>query len=485
MVSGASVALGIVAIVVAATIAFALRSTGRLKMSPQEYIVGGRSFGALFLWLLLAGEVYTSFTFLGAAGWAYGRGAPAYYIMSYGACAFVLGYFLLPKIWQVAKERGLLTGPDFFADRYRSRALGILVAFVQLVFIIPYITLQISGLQILLTIAGYGSFSATAGAGVAFVVIALFVFTAGLRGAAWASVVKDALVLGAIVFVGIAVPTHFFGSVPNMLAHLRAAHASMLTLGAATSKNGGVWYVSTVLLSALGFYMFPGSFTSIYSAKSGDVLRRNAVFLPVYHVIMILALLAGFTALLVAPGLRGAHADESFMLVVQRYYPPWVLGLVAAAGSLAALVPASVLLLSTASVVAKNVLSDGFGLANGDAQRVLATRIFVLVIALLALFLWLFERETLVGLLLLVYDGITQLLPGVLCAFAWRRATAWGVAAGIAAGVATAAALTAGTSPLGLNPGFVALGVNALVLVGVSIATQSSRDSRPAYLPAD
>lgn len=470
--SAAFVALGIVAVVVIATVIFALWSSGRISMDPQQFIVGGRSFGALFLWLLLAGEVYTSFTFLGAAGWAYGRGAPAYYILAYGTCGYVIGYFLLPAIWRVAKARNLLTGPDFFVDRYGSRLLGVGVALVQFVLIVPYVTLQLTGLQILLTIAGYGSFDATAAVAVAFALIALFVFTAGLRGTAWASVVKDALVLAAVIFAGISIPIHFFGSIPTMFAQLRAAHTSMLTLAPGTAPGGIAWYISTVLLTGIGFYMGPQSFAAIYSARSEDVLRRNAVFLPLYQIVLLLVFFAGFSALLIVPGLRGAAADQSFLLVVQRFYPAWVLGFVAAAGALAALVPASALLLGAASVFAKNVLSDGLSLARSDRSRVTATRTLVLVIATLSLVLWLFEKQTLVGLLLIVYSGITQLMPGVVCAFLWRRATAWGVGAGIAGGLAAAVWFSNSVTPLGLNPGFVALLFNVVLLVTISLVTK-------------
>lgn len=462
--SAPAIALGIVAVVVGATIAFALLSAGRIAKEPQQYVVAGRSFGAVFLWVLLAGEVYTSFTFLGAAGWAYGRGAPAYYILAYGTCGYAFGYYLLPAIWRVAKERNLLTAPDFFADRYDSKTLGVMIAILQFVFMIPYVTLQLTGLQILLAMAGYGSFNATAAVVAAFLLIALFVFTAGLRGTAWASVIKDVLVIAAVIFAGIAIPLHFFGSVPAMFAHLRVAHAAMLTLKPDGAPSGTIWYVSTVLLTGIGFYMGPQSFNATYSAKSGDALRRNAVFLPLYQIVLLLVFFAGFAALLIVPGLHAAQADESFLLVVQRYYPPWVMGLVAAAGALAALVPASALLLATASVVAKNVLGNaGF------------TRPVVLVVALLALLLWLFEKQTLVGLLLIVYNGITQFLPGVVCALVWRRATAWGVAAGIVAGIAVASWLSALAVPWGINPGLIALAINALVLVVVSLVTRGNR----------
>ncbi|HVA33009.1 MAG TPA: hypothetical protein VNG31_02605, partial [Candidatus Baltobacteraceae bacterium] len=280
MVSGAATALSIVAVVIAGTIAFAVRSVRRIKMDPQEYIVGGRSLGTIFLWVLLAGEIYTSFTFLGMAGWAYGMGAPAYYILAYGTCGYVIGYFLLPAIWRIGKERSLLTGPDFLQDRYGSRALGVLAAVCQFVLMIPYVTLQLSGLQTLLRIAGYGAYDATAAVTVAFLLIAFFVFTTGLRGTAWASIVKDALVFGAVIFAGIAIPTQFFGSPARMIDQILRAHPQMLTLAPGTSPHGTVWYVSTVLLTAIGFYMGPQSMSAVYSARSENALRRNAMLLP-------------------------------------------------------------------------------------------------------------------------------------------------------------------------------------------------------------
>ncbi len=471
MTGPAVVALTIVAATLVGTIGLALFGVRRFKMDPQQYIVGGRSFGTLFLWVLLAGEIYTSFTFLGMAGWTYGLGAPAYYIFAYGTCAYVIGYFLLPAIWQAAKERSLLTGADFFADRYASRALGVAVAVVQCTIVVPYVTLQLSGLQILLRVAGYGTFDATVAVCAAFVLIASFVFTAGLRGTAWASIVKDVLVLGAVIFAGIAIPVHFFGSPAKMIDQVLRVHPHFLTLLPGGAPHGTLWYVSTVLLTAIGFYMGPQSMSAIYSARSGDTLRRNAMLLPLYQVVLLLVFFAGRAALLIVPGLKGPAADRSFLLVVQRYYPPWVMGFVAAAGSLAALVPASALLLGAAATFSKNVLGS-FGIATGDNARMLATRIAVLVIAALALVFWLEEQKTIVELLLIYYNGITQFMPGVVAAFLWPRANAWGVAAGIAAGFTLAIVLTAANVDVwGVNLGFAALAGNVAVMVAVSLLT--------------
>ena len=476
VISPATTALAVVAIVVLGTIVFALLAVRRVKMDPQQYIVGGRSFGTIFLWVLLAGEIYTTFTFLGIAGMSYSQGAPAFYIMAYGTCAYVIAYFLTPAIWRVGKEHNLLTGPDFFEQRYNSRALGIGIALLQFVMIVPYVSLQLSGLQILLRIAGYGAYDATAAVAIGFIILALFVFSAGLRGTAWASVIKDIFVLGAVIFAGIAIPIRFFGSPSAMLDRALQVHPQMLALPSGSAFHGTTWYISTVLLSAIGFFMGPQSFNAIFSARSGDTLRRNAMLLPFYQCFLAFMLFAGLSAALIAPGLKGTAVDQSFLIVVQRYYPSWVLGLVCAAGALAALVPGSALLLGGASVITKNVAGDAFGIATSDRARTLLTRVLVVIVAVLALGVWLIAKRTVVEILLLYYNGIGQFAPGVIATFIWRRATAWGVGAGIAGGLAVAVPLAAeNVTPWGINAGFVGLVVNVVVLVLVSLTTRAPR----------
>jgi SSS family solute:Na+ symporter len=478
----AAASLGIVAAGIFAVLVFATLAARRTAVDPQEYIVGGRSFGALFLWILLAGEIYTSFTFLGAAGWAYGKGAPAFYILCYGTIAFTLSYFLLPPVWNIAKERGLLTIGDFFAERYGSKALGLLVACVGFFFLVPYVTLQLSGLEILLRIAGYSTLNSTTAVGVAFALMTAFVYLNGLRGTAWASVAKDVAVVIAVLFAGLVLPARFFGSPAGALDHVLAARPHWLTLANDLSAQGTLWFVSTVLLTALGFYMWPQSFAAIFAARGPEVLRKNAIFLPFYQLMLLLVYFAGFTALLVVPGLKGPAADQSFLIVVQRYYPSWVLGCVALAGCLAALVPASGQILGAASLFTKNVLGDGFGIATTDEARLRATRFLIVIVAVFALAWWLAARTTLVGLLLIGYSGVTQFFPGVVLALGPRRPAALAVGAGIAGGiavVATAAALGAPTFA-GLNVGLAALVVNVGVVFGVNALRGGSRAAEAA-----
>ncbi len=469
----APIALAIIAVIVLGTVIFAVASVRRFTMTPQEYIVGGRGFGAVFLWVLLAGEIYTSFTFLGAAGWTYTFGAPAFYIMAYGTCGYIFYYFLFPWIWRMGKQHGLLTLPDLIQVRYQSRMLSTLVAIIAVVALIPYITLQLSALQIFLTVAGGGAIDPVEGACVAFLIIIAFVFVTGLRGTAWASIIKDALVIGALLFVGLAIPLQFFGSPATLFDQVLRAHPEHLVLGPLTAPKGSLWYVSTVLLTGLGFFSGPQSIGAIFSAKDENVLRRNAMLLPIYQLIMLLIFFAGFSALLIVPGLKGPAADQSFLAVVSRYYPAWVLGFVTGTGALCALVPSTALLLSSASVVAKNIAGDLFNIGTDDAGRLRVTRIMVVALGLLSLGLWLAYRTTLVDLLLLTYNGISQFMPAYLFGAYWKRTTTAGVTAGIVVGIVLALSLAGtGTAPFGINPGFIGLTANVLVLIGVSLISQ-------------
>jgi Na+/proline symporter len=335
------IALAIIGSVIVGTAGFGIFGVRKVKIDPTQFIVGGRSLGAIFLWLLMAGEVYTSFTFLGAAGWAYSKGAPAFYIICYLTVACILSFFYLPPIWRTARRHSLLTSADYFAVKYQSPLLGALVALVGVVFLVPYITLQLTGIQILLQIAGYGTIDSVLAAGLAFGLIVAFVLVSGLRGAAWASLIKDALVLGAVLFAGIVLPIQFFGSPKGVIDQVLKVQPNWMTLAGGTNNFGTVWFVSTVLLTGFGGFMWPHSIAAVYAAKSEEAVRCNAIILPFYQIMLLLVYFAGFTALLIKPGLKGSEVDQSFMLVVQQHYAPWVLGLVGAAGSLAALVPGS------------------------------------------------------------------------------------------------------------------------------------------------
>lgn len=465
-----SPALAIILAFVVASSLLGVLAGRRVKMNLEMWTVGGRRFGIVLIWFLMAGEIYTTFTFLGASGWAYSRGAPTFYILIYGALAYTISFFLLPAVWRLGKRHGLHTQPDFFIHRYGSRSLGVFVALVGVAFIIPYLQLQLTGLGLIVHEASNRAVSAETGIVVSFFLTCLFVYTSGIRGAAWVSGLKNVMMIVAVLVVGFGVPHIYFGGIGPMFRALLREHPEYLVFPGATTGMDVLWVMSTLLLTGAGFYMWPHTFASVFSAKSSDTIKRNAVIMPFYQLPILLVFIVGFTALLVMPGLK--NGDLSFLALVNKSYPSWFMGFVGAAGAVTAMVPASVLVLFASTLLAKNVYQTGFNPGAGAERVVWLSRFMVPVIMVLALVFALYLPNALVNLLLIGYDGVTQFFPGVVLGLLWKRMSAAAVWGGLATGLGLVALLVlGGHDPLwGLNAGFVALGANLVVtgLIAVS-----------------
>lgn len=465
-------------------LALGIRARAGRDMDLEQWTVGGRGFGAVFVFLLMAGEIYTTFTFLGGSGYAYGHGGPALYILSYGCLAYILSYWLLPPIWRYAKQQRLITQSDFFAKKYNSPALGVLVAVVGVIALLPYLVLQLKGLGIIMSVASYGSISPTLAVWIGAAVITVYVTLSGIHGSAWNSVLKDFLILAMVLFLGIYLPLRLYGSYADMFAAIETAKPGFLTLPA--QGESVVWFDSTVMLTALGFYMWPHTFGSLYTARDARVFRKNAVVLPLYQLVLLFVFFVGFAAVLKAPGLTGSEIDLSLFRLSIANFDPWFVGVIGGAGVLTALVPGSMILMAAATLLANNI----FRPVRPDVTDAAVSRIAKLMVpgvALVGVLMTLQGGNTIVALLLMGYSFVTQLFPSLLASLLPRnRVTAPGAMAGIVAGVATVAGtvLTHSTTRdllpflprplLDLNIGIVALGLNLLAMAIVSALTQSS-----------
>lgn len=478
--------MNVALLIIAATFALALglgvyAGRGR-EMKLEQWSVGGRGFGTLFIFLLMAGEIYTTFTFLGGSGWAYGKGAPAFYIICYGSLAFITSYWLLPPIWRYAKQRKLFSQADFFAAKYDSKALGILVSIVGVVAMIPYLVLQLKGMGIIVSEASYGTVSPNAAIWLGTLGLVGYVTVSGIHGSALTAVVKDVMILVVVVGLGIYLPYHLHGGIRPMFEAVEVATPGFLTL-----KPSGLspsWFASTVLLTALGFYMWPHTFASAFSAKSGSALRRNAAFMPLYQLVLLFVFFIGFAALTAVPGLEGAQADLALLRVVKETLPGWIVGTVGAAGVLTALVPGSMILMSAATLIANTLYrSVSPGATDTDIARV--AKLQVPILAAVALWFTFSGGTTLVNLLLMGYAFVTQLFPAFLLALGSRPGVSKeAVIAGILAGVSTVAWTTLTGSSISsllpslpqavrdLNVGIIAMVVNITVMLLVATFTR-------------
>ena len=449
------------------------------KMDLEQWTVGGRGFGVVLVFLLMAGEVYTTFAFLGASGWAYSRGGPTLYVLAYLTLGYVVSFFILPQIWEAGRKLGMQTQSDFFARRYGNRYLAAFVCIVGIASFVPYLQLQLTGVGIIVSVASFDGIGRTPAMTIAVVLLAAFVFASGVRAVAWVSVVKDALMVIAALSIGIGVPLIHFGGIGAMFAALAHARPAHLTMPGATPNLGHAWYVSTVLLTSLGFYMWPHAFAACFTAKSADTLRRNAVVMPLYTLTLAFILFAGFATVLVLPGL--ANGDLALLTVVRHTFAPWFLGIVGGAGALTAMVPASIFILTAATLFAKNLYRPLFAPGMSDDQVAKLARTTVVMLGLISLMLAIFSSTTLVSLLLTGYAGVTQFFPGVVLGLYWKRVTTAAVFAGLVAGVASAVFLMLShRDPLfGVSAGFLALCLNFLIVAAVSLLTPAlSRDNR-------
>ncbi|MDE5053110.1 sodium:solute symporter [Niallia taxi] len=459
-----------------------IRAKKGKDMDLEQWSVGGRGFGSVLVFVLMAGEIYTTFTFLGGSGWAYSKGGPTYYIISYGALAYIMSYFLLPKIWRYAKDNRLVSQSDFFVSKYKSPYLGILVSLVGFVAMIPYFVLQLKGLGIIVSEASYGHISPTVAIWIGIVVVTVYVMVSGIHGSAWTAVAKDILILGVVLFLGIYLPNHYYGGIQPMFEAIDSAKEGFLSLP--DSGQSSSWFVTTVLLTALGFYMWPHTFGSIYSSQGEKAFRKNAIFMPLYQLVLLFVFFVGFAAILQVPTLTGADTDLALLRLSIQTFDPWVVGIIGAAGILTALVPGSMILMAAATLLAKNVYKVLKPSAT-DKQVTNMARYLVPVVALISVFVTFKGGGTLVALLLMGYSLVTQLFPTLLFSLMKNNfVTKAGAFAGISAGVATVAFVTISGSTVGtifpflpqaiqdFNVGIIALIINLVVLTVVSLLTR-------------
>jgi SSS family solute:Na+ symporter len=451
-------------------------------MTLEQWSVGGRGFGSVFVFLLMAGEIYTTFTFLGGSGWAYGKGAPALYILAYLTLAYSLSYFLLPAIWRHARGRGLVSQADFFIARYESRTLGLVVALVGVAALVPYLVLQLKGLGIIVSEASYGAISPAPAMWAGTAALIGYVVVSGVRGSAWTAALKDGMILVVVVAMGIYLPRHYYGGYAAMFEAIDRAKPGFLTLpGAGMSP---AWFISTVLLTSLGVYVWPQFFAGVYTARSGEVFRKNAVVLPLYQLVVLFVFFVGFAATLAAPGLTGPDADLSLFRIAKQSFGPWGVGLIGGAGLLTALVPGSMLLITAATILSKNVYRVIVPSASDQTVGVVA-RALVPALALTSLLLTLHGGQAIVTLLLMGYNVVTQLFPALVLSFGRTpRVSASAALAGILAGELTVASITISGASIAtlapsvpqavkdLNVGIVALAVNVVVIALVALVTR-------------
>lgn len=447
----------------------------------DEWGLGGRSFGTWITWFLVGGDFYTAYTVIAVPALVYAVGAYGFFALPYTILVYPIVFVIMPRLWRTAHQAGHVTAADVVYGRYGSRALELAVAATGVVATMPYIALQLVGMEVVIKALGLvGELPLAA----AFVILALYTYAAGLRAPALIAFVKDLMIYIVVLVAVVLVPMKLggYGHVFQVAGQAYAAKggATGLTLKPAQFLP----YASLALGSALAAFMYPHTLTGIFAAKSADTIRKNAVFLPAYTVLLGLIALLGYMAY--AAGISVKSNNDVVPALFGALFPEWFAGFAFAAIAIGALVPAAVMSIGAANLFTRNFWKAYVNPQVTPAGEAQVAKIVSLVVKFGALLCILFlPTQFALDLQLLGGLWILQTFPAVVFGlfFKWFRAPALlaGWAAGL--GVGTWIAFADGVKPvhtfvLGghsatLYTGLVALALNIVVALVVQLAMGS------------
>lgn len=434
------------------------------KMDVQEWSVGGRRFGTWLFWFLLAGETFTASALLGSSQAIFSGGAPGFFVLGTVALAAPVGYFLVPRIQRAGKINGLTTMGDFFSARFNSRWFGSLLTVFGIIALLLYTRVQLTGLSLILETLFGTAIPSMAYVFAGGLIVVVFVFTGGMRSAAFVAVVKDILLVLMLIIVAVGA-AHAAGvdSVGGIFDAVKNAHPDAGTLpgiGGHASMNEW-WWMSFLLLTPLGAFALPHAFQVAYTARDAAAVRKNQIIQPVYSLFYVLIAVIALAAIVALPNLPAKQANGSLLIFVAGNYPEWVVGLLAGCGVIVALVPTAVIMITASSMFTSNVLGE----IKPSLKRSLgATRVSVIVFTLLGVLITAFNSEALLSIMTGVYSAVGQLAPALFLSFLWRRTTAVGLTVGAIAGGAIVAIPALGSAVLAVFPTGTVVGLPALIV---------------------
>ncbi|MDL5155014.1 monocarboxylate uptake permease MctP [Actinomycetospora termitidis] len=415
----------------------------------DEWGLGGRKFGSWVTWFLLGGDLYTAYTFVAIPALLFSSGALGFYAVPYTIIAFPLVMLPLLRLWSVSRVHGYVTPADFVRGRYDSPVLALAIAVTGIVATMPYIALQLAGLEaVLRTIGLNGSgFWGHAPLFVAFVVLAAYTYQSGLRAPALIAVVKDVLIYIVILVAIIYLPLKLggFGAIFDA-GSAKLAQPSPTTGQPAGSTlltaNNQLQYATLALGSALALFLYPHSVTGVLSSSSRATIRRNMTALPAYSFLLALLALLGYVAIAAGtkPIVNGSTGRPDSNTIVPALFagqfPSWFAGVAFAAIGIGALVPAAIMSIAAANLWTRNIYKEFLRRDASPADEARQAKLASLVVKVGAvLFIVVVDPQFSVDLQLIGGVIILQTLPAVAIALYTRWFHRWALLAGWAVGL--------------------------------------------------
>ncbi len=452
----------------------------------HEWGLGGRRFGTIVTWFLLGGDLYTAYTFVAVPALVYGAGALGFFALPYTIIAYPFVFVVMPRLWSVSHKHGYITAADFVRGRFDSRSLALAVAATGILATMPYIALQLVGIQVVLAAMGIqGDLPLV----IAFVILAAYTYQSGLRAPALIAVVKDLIIYVTVIAAVVVIPAKLggYGKIFDAVPPPKLILAPQQRSAYATLAFG----------SALALILYPHSVTGILSSSGRGVIRRNTAMLPAYSLLLALIAVLGYMALAAKVGQSPAYA-EGFARYGANYavpalfldaFPPWFVGFSFAAVAIGALVPAAIMSIAAANLFTRNVYKEFLRPGCSPREEATAAKLASLVVKFGALaFIVLLKKEYAIALQLLGGVWILQTFPAIVLGLYTRRLHRAGLFAGWASGMAVGTwmawklSFKAPVYPLHLGsstiPGYAALWalvINLAVAVAVSVVFAALR----------
>ncbi|MEV5963960.1 monocarboxylate uptake permease MctP [Kribbella sp. NPDC051952] len=419
------------------------RSGGRLD-NLDEWGLGGRGFGTFITWFLLGGDLYTAYTFIAVPAAMYATGAvTGFFAVPYTIVVYPIIFIFMSRLWSVSHRNGYVTPADFVGGRYGSKTLSLAIALTGILATMPYIALQLVGMQAVFETMGLGGSNTLAKdlpLLIAFAVLAAYTYSSGLRAPAMIAFVKDGLIY-LVIAVAIFYLPHVLG---GWHAIFGAAQEKMAKPNPATGKPTGTFipgaagfssYWTLALGSAMALFMYPHSVTAVLSTKNRNIVRRNAAILPAYSLLLGLLALLGFMAIKANVNTKGLDGLANPQLAIPRLFdqefPSWFAGIAFAAIAVGALVPAAIMSIAAANLFTRNIYRDFIKPSASPAQEAKVSKLASLLVKVGALvFVLGMDKTIALNLQLLGGIWILQTFPAIVVGLYTRWLHRWALLAG-------------------------------------------------------
>lgn len=351
----------------------------------EEWGLGGRRFGTWVTWFLIGGDLYTAYTFVAVPALIYGAGAVGFFAVPYTIVVYPLAMFAAARMWSVCHRQGYVSAADFVRGRYGSPILALLVAITGIVATMPYIALQLAGIKAVIETVGI---SGDWPLWIAFLVLAAYTYSSGLRAPALIAFVKDTLIYVMVLVAVIYIP-YKLGGYDVIFKRASAALAAKKS-GVTLPSSGYLGYSTLALGSALALFLYPHAVTGVLAARSRDIVKKNMSLLPAYSLMLGFLALLGYMAL--AAGLTpvgGTKTAPDGNTIVpwlfHNEFPHWFAGIAFGAIAVGALVPAAIMAIAGANTFTRDIYRPYFRRNASPREEALVSKLVSVVIKLGAL----------------------------------------------------------------------------------------------------